>query len=88
MNKPAPPFNLGVALPRDLRKYASNTTAQLIVGGLIVLLVVGLGLIAWIYGSRAALLGFICILGGLAVVGLITLFVFGLDVIIKKINKE
>ncbi len=75
-------------MPRDLRKYASNTTAQLIVGGLVLLLVVGLGLIAWIYGSRAALLGFICILGGLAVVGLITLFVFGLDVIIKKINKE
>jgi uncharacterized SAM-binding protein YcdF (DUF218 family) len=75
-------------VPRDLRKYASNTTAHLIVGGLLLLLVVGLGLIAWIYGSKAALLGFICILGGLAVVGLITLFVFGLDVIIRKINKE
>ena len=75
-------------MARDLRKYASNTTAQLIVGGLLLLLVVGLGLIAWIYGSRAALLGFVCILGGLVVIGLITLFMFGLDVIIKKINKD
>lgn len=75
-------------MPRDLRKYASNTTAQLIIGGLLLLFVVGLGLIAWIYGARAALLGLICILGGLAVIGLITFFVFGLDVIIKKINKD
>lgn len=75
-------------MPRDLRKYASNTTTQLIIGGLLLLFVVGLGLIAWIYGARASLLGLICILGGLAVVGLITLFVFGLDVIIKKINKD
>ena len=75
-------------MPRDLRKYSSNTTAQLIVGGLILLLVVGLGLIAWIYGSSAALLGFVCILGGLLVVGLITMFVFGLDLILKKINKD
>lgn len=75
-------------MPRDLRKYASNTTAQLIVGGLLVLFIIGLGLIAWIYGSSAALLGFVCILGGLLVVGLITLFVFGLDLIVKKINKD
>ena len=75
-------------MPRDLRKYASNTTAQLIIGGLLLLFVVGLGLIAWIYGSSAALLGFVCILGGLLVVGLITLFVFGLDFITKRINKE
>jgi hypothetical protein len=75
-------------MPRDLRKYASNTTAQLIVGGLLVLFLVGLGLIAWIYGSSAAILGFVCILGGLLVVGLITLFVFGLELIVKKINKD
>ena len=75
-------------MARDLRKYASNTTAQLIVGGLFLLLVVGLGLIAWIYGSSAALLGFVCILGGLFLVGLITLFVFGLDAIVKRINKD
>ena len=75
-------------MPRDLRKYASNTTAQLIVGGLLLLLIVGLGLIAWIYGSSAAFLGFVCILGGLLVVGLITLFVFGFDFIVKRSNKE
>ena len=75
-------------LPRDLRKYAAKTTINLVIGGVLVLLVVGLGLIALIYGSPAALVGFICILGGLAVVGLITLAVFGLDYFLKKSGKD
>lgn len=71
-------------MPRDLRKYASQTNVQLIIGGLILLFVVGLGLIALIYGPDAALLGFICILGGLVPIGLIVLFLFGLEAIGKK----
>lgn len=75
-------------MPRDLRKYASRTNIQLIVGGLLLIFVVGVGLIALIYGPGAALLGFLCILGGLILIGLIALLMFGLDVLIKKINKD
>jgi hypothetical protein len=75
-------------VPRDLRKYAANTTLQLVLGAVALLLVVGLGLIALIYGSRAALMGFICILGGLILVGLVTLLVFGLEKLLKWLNKD
>ena len=75
-------------MPRDLRKYAANTTLQLVLGAVALLLVVGLGLIALIYGSRAALMGFICILGGLILVGLVTLLVFGLEKLLKWLNKD
>jgi hypothetical protein len=75
-------------MPRDLRKYSSRTSLYIALGGLILLLTVGLGLIALIYGSNAALMGFICILGGLLVIGLITLVVFGFDMILKWMNKK
>jgi len=73
---------------RDLHKYAKSTTLRLVFGGLVLLLVAGVGLIAWRFGGSAAFMGFICILGGLAVVGLITLLVFGLDFILKKTDKD
>jgi magnesium-transporting ATPase (P-type) len=75
-------------MPRDLRKYASQTNVQLIVGGLVLLFVVGLGLIALIYGLNAALMGFLCLLGGMVPIGLVVLVMFGLDVIVKKSNKD
>lgn len=75
-------------MPRDLRKYASQTNVQLIVGGLVMLFVVGLGLIAIIYGPNAALMGFLCLLGGMIPVGLVVLVMLGLDVIVKKSNKN
>ena len=49
-------------MTRDLRKYASQTNVQLIVGALLILFIVGLGLIAWIYGAGAPM-GFLCLLG-------------------------
>ncbi len=75
-------------MSRDLRKYASQTNLRLIVGALFLLFVVGLGLIAWLYGPGAALTGFLCLLGALVPIGLIYLFMFGLDVIVKKANKD
>jgi hypothetical protein len=78
----------GELMPRDLRKYASSTNVRLALGGITLLLVVGLGLIALLYGSSATLMGFICVLGGLVVVGLITLLVFGLDYFLKKTDKD
>jgi magnesium-transporting ATPase (P-type) len=75
-------------MTRDLRKYASQTNVQLGVGALLVLFIVGLGLIAWLYGTRAAVMGFLCLLGALVPIGLIAFFLFGLDLIVKKINKD
>lgn len=75
-------------MTRDLRKYASQTNVQLIAGALLLLFIVGLGLIAWLYGPGAALMGFLCLLGALVPIGLIVAFLFGLDVIVKRINKD
>jgi hypothetical protein len=75
-------------MSRDLRKYSSQTSVQLIAGALLLLFVVGLGLIAWIYGPSAALMGFLCLLGALVPVGLIALSLFGLDALVKRINKD
>ena len=75
-------------MSRDLRKYASQTSVQLIAGALILLFVIGLGLIAWLYGVGAAVMGFLCLLGALVSIGLIALSLFGLDAIVKRINKE
>ncbi len=75
-------------MSRDLRKYASQTSVQLIAGALILLFVIGLGLIAWLYGVGAAVMGFLCLLGALVPIGLIALSLFGLDAIVKRINKE
>ena len=75
-------------MSRDLRKYVSQTNFQLIVGALILLFVVGVGLIAWMYGWGAALMGFLCLLGALVPIGLIALSLNGLDAIVKRINKD
>jgi len=73
---------------RDLRKYASQTNVQLIAGGLLLLFLVGLGLIWFFYGLNAALLGLLCMLGGLVPVGLVIMTMVGMDLILKKIKKE
>lgn len=73
---------------RDLRKYAASTNFRLIVGAFVLLFVVGLGIIGLIYGFKAALFGFLCLLGGMVPIVLILIFWFGLDVLLKKINKD
>jgi hypothetical protein len=75
-------------MARDLRKYASQTTFRLILGALILLFVVGLGLIWWLYGFRGAVLGFFCLLGALVPLGLILFFIFGLDAVVKRFNRD
>ena len=75
-------------MPPDLKKYAAQTNVQLIVGGFVLLFVVGLGLIAIIYGTGAALVGLLCLLVGLVPIGLVALLLFGLDIFVKKINKD
>jgi len=75
-------------MSRDLHKYASQTNVRLAVGALIILFTVGLGLIWWIYGLPAALMGLLCLLGALVPIGLIWLFLGGLDLLVKRINRD
>lgn len=75
-------------MSRDLKKYTSQTNVQLIIGAFVLLFVVGLGLIAIFYGTGAALVGLLCLLSGLVPIGLVVLLLFGLDVFVKRINKD
>jgi len=52
-------------MSRDLRKYARQTNVRLAVGAILVLFVVGDGLIYLFYGGGAALMGILCLLGGM-----------------------
>jgi hypothetical protein len=75
-------------MTRNLRKYTSQTNVQLIAGALLILFVVGLGLIAYLYGIPQALLGLLCLLGALVPIGLVALVIFGLDAFLKRIDKD
>jgi hypothetical protein len=75
-------------LSRDLRKYAAQTNFRLILGALFLLFVVGLGLIWLLYGLKAAALGLLCLFGALIPLGLILFFIFGLDTILKLLNRK
>ena len=52
------------------------------------LFLVGLGLIWFFYGSQVALLGLLCMLGGLVPIGLVILIMGGLDIFLKKVDKK
>ena len=71
-------------MSRDLRKYASQTTFQLIIGALLVLFIVGDGLIYLIYGKSAALMGILCLLTGMIPVVLIVLILLIFEWIRKR----
>jgi hypothetical protein len=73
---------------RDLRAYRRQSNLRYIAGMLLLLFVLGEGLIYWLYGGNAALLGLLCLLGGLVPLGLIYLAFQGLDLLLKKLNEE
>ena len=73
-------------MARDLRKYARQTSVQLIAGALLLLFIVGDGLIYLIYGKNAALLGLLCILGGLVPVVLVVLVLLFMDWLRKRLD--
>jgi hypothetical protein len=75
-------------MARDLRKYARQTNTRLIAGALLVLFVVGDGLIYFIYGKAAALMGLLCLLAGLIPVGLTVLVLLLLDWIRKRADRD
>jgi hypothetical protein len=75
-------------MSRDLRKYASQTSVQLIGGAILLLFVVGDGLIYFIYGKSAALMGLLCLLVGLIPVILVILILIILDWIRKRVDRN
>ncbi len=73
---------------RDLRRYARQTNARLLAGFILLLYVVGIGLIWIIYGREAAILGAVCLLGGLMPLLLIAAALWVIDLVVKKANDE
>jgi hypothetical protein len=73
---------------RDLRKYARQTNVRLVAGALLLLFVVGDGLIYFTYGPAAAVTGFLCLLGGLAPIGLVALALAIMEWIAKRANPD
>jgi hypothetical protein len=58
--------------PTNPRRHQAETERNLLIGAVILLLVVGGGLIAALYGRGAGVLGLVCIAGGVGL--LLTLF--------------
>jgi uncharacterized membrane protein len=73
---------------RDLRNYARQTNVRLGVGAFLLLFVVGLGLIYVIYGSGAAMMGFLCLMAGVTPLVLIFISLALLDWIQKRVNRD
>jgi hypothetical protein len=75
-------------MSRDLRKYTRQTNVRLVAGALILLFIVGDGLIYIIYGGGAALMGILCLLGGMVPVVLTVLVLFLLDWVRKRADRD
>ncbi len=75
-------------MSRDLRKYAQDTSVQLGVGAFLLLFIVGDGLIYFIYGKGAALMGLLCLLAGVGPVLIIALFMLLLNWVVKRANRD
>ena len=75
-------------MSRDLRKYRRQTTFRLILGGLGLLFIVGIGLIALIYGKEAAISGFICLGLGMIPLAAILIFFWVIDWILRRSRDE
>jgi len=75
-------------MTRDLRKFARQTNVRLGVGAALLLLIVGTGLIYYLYGPGAAVGGLLCLLAALMPIGLIMLSLAALDWIQKRANRD
>ena len=75
-------------MTRDLRKYARQTNVRLTLGALALLFVVGDGLIYLIYGPGAAVMGLMCLLGGLTPVLLVLFILTLLDWVVKRADRD
>ncbi len=75
-------------MARDLRKYARQTNVRLTVGALLVLFIIGDGLIYLIYGQGPAIMGLLCILGGLGPIGLVILVLLLMEWVRKRLDHD
>ncbi len=75
-------------MTRDLRKYAQDTSIQLGIGAFLLLFIIGDGLIYFIYGKGAAVMGLLCLLAGVAPILIIALFMILLNWVVKRANRE
>ena len=75
-------------MTRDLRKYTRQTNVRLIVGALLLLFIVGDGLIYFLYGGGAAVMGLLCLLAALVPVGLTALVLLLMDWIRKRADRD
>jgi hypothetical protein len=73
-------------MSENLRKYARQTHIRIFIGFLLILALVGDGLIYWIYGERAAVLGLMCMGLGLLPLLLIWLILAALEWWAKREN--
>ena len=69
---------------RDLRKYAGQTSMRLVLGGILLLFIVGIGLIYGFYGVRAAIIGLLCMVLGLAPLVMIWFVLWIIDWLTKR----
>jgi hypothetical protein len=74
-------------MSRDLHKYSRQTHFRLIIGGLLLIFVIGDGLILIFYGKNAALLGLLCLAGGLTPVVLIWLILLLMEWIANHVER-
>jgi hypothetical protein len=70
-------------MSRDLRRYARQTNVRLFVGFLLILFLIGDGLIYYIYGREAAILGLVCLGAGVVPLILIAVILFARDWFVK-----
>ena len=71
-----------------MRRYARTTQFRLILGGLLILLIVGNGLIRWVYGSSALGMSLLCTFTGLAPVVLIMLWLWLMEKIVERDRRD
>ena len=71
---------------RDLRKYAGQTNVRLVAGGILLLFIIGDGLIYLFLGRGAAVMGFTCLLLGLAPLVLIWLVLWLIEVVVRRVD--
>ena len=65
--------------PTDLRRHRALTDRNLLIGFFAVLLIMGGGLIAWIYGATAGAAGILCIAAAVLLVGVVMLIISALS---------
>ena len=74
-------------MSRDLRRYARQTNVRLLVGFVLILFLVGDGLIYISYGPRAAQLGLVCMVAGLAPLALVWLLLNLISWVVKRVDE-